>query len=725
MKSYDKGVFVDKLSSLDWTKVSNDENVNDSWKTFHEMFLEILDRVAPVKNVRLKQRTEQWFTGDILRSISVRDKAWKQYRKQKTSENFTEYKRLRNKTDALIKNAKKDFVKNKIEENKSCPKKLWKTLKSLGIPTKVKEASSNIGLKNENDEVCFDSDFVANKFNHYFCNIAEKLVNKLPLRTYGEDRVEDFYKGKGVERNSFKFNVVGQDEVENILKSLDVAKSVGEDKISGKFLRDAAEVISSPITYIVNLSLKSATVPDDFKLARVLPIYKKGNQNDEGNYRPVSILPVVSKVLERIVYKQMHNYLEHNNLIYAFQSGFRSAHSTDTALTFLADKLRANMDNGLYTGMVLIDLQKAFDTVDHTILTKKLKAIGVDDHAGAWFKSYLAGRNQVVKVNGSVSTAGNITCGVPQGSILGPLLFIIYVNDMVTSVNCDLFLYADDSTLLVSGKHPTDIQKSLSNELNSVRGWLEENKLSIHLGKTESILIASKIRLARTDSLQISCGNVAIESKSKITYLGLTFDSDMSFSSMGNSVIKKVNAKLKFLYRKRDFFGANERKLLCSALVNPHFEYACNAWYRSVNAKVKHKLQTAQNKMIRYLLNYGCRRHIGFNDFKKSNFLDINARVDYMSLNMMFNIFNNVAPSYMCDIDRITHSHNTRHSDSVCVVPRVKDQGSKSFKFNGCKLWNELPTNVKNAQQKFRFKKVCKTLLMTKMKLKEEMNCVP
>ena len=344
---------------------------------------------------------------------------------------------------------------------------------------------------------------------------------------------------------------------------------------------------------------------------------------------------------------------------------------------------------------------------------------------GSWFKSYLAGRKQVVKVNGSVSTAGNITCGVQQGSILGPLLFIIYVNDMVTSVNCDLFLYADDSTLLVSGKHPTDIQKSLSNELNSVRGWLEENKLSIHLGKTESILIASKIRLARTDSLQIYCGNVAIESKSKITYLGLTFDSDMSFSSMGNSVIKKVNAKLKFLYRKRDFFGANERKLLCSALVNPHFEYACNAWYRSVNAKVKNKLQTAQNKMIRYLLNYGCRRHIGFNDFKKSNFLDINARVDYMSLNMMFNIFNNVAPSYMCDIDRITHSHNTRHSDSACVVPRVKGQGSKSFKFNGCKLWNELPTNVKNAQQKFRFKKECKTLLMTKMKLKEEMNCVP
>ena len=145
---------------------------------------------------------------------------------------------------------------------------------------------------------------------------------------------------------------------------------------------------------------------------------------------------------------------------------------------------------------------------------------------------------------------------------------------------------------------------------------------------------------------------------------------------MGNSVIKKINAKLKFLYRKSAFLGTNERKLLCLALVNPHIEYACNAWYRNVNAKVKHKLQTAQNKMIRYLLNYGCRRHMGFSDFKKSNCLDINARVDYMSLNLMFN--NNVDPSYMCDINRISHRHNKRQSDSAYVVPRITGQGSKS-----------------------------------------------
>ena len=193
------------------------------------------------------------------------------------------------------------------------------------------------------------------------------------------------------------------------------------------------------------------------------------------------------------------------------------------------------MDECLYTGMVLIDLQKAFDTVDYTTLTKKLNAIGIDDSAWSWFKSYMAWGKQVVKINGRVSMAGNITCAVPQGSILGPLLFniiiILIVNDMITSVNCDLFQHADHPALLISGKNPEVIQNRLSIELNAIRGWLEENKLSIHVDTSESILIASKIRLARTDSLKIS--------KSKITYSGLTFHNDIYFFIYGEFSYKE------------------------------------------------------------------------------------------------------------------------------------------------------------------------------------------
>ena len=261
----------------------------------------------------------------------------------------------------------------------------------------------------------------------------------------------------GVQRENFNFSIVTEEEILKLLKGLNVSKATGCDKVSAKFLKDGTYEIVEPLTYIINLSLRTQTVPDDLKEARVVPLFKKGDKNVEGYYRPVSILPVISKLLERIVHNQVYFYLGENNMIYKQQSGFRQSFSTKTTLTFLTDSIRFNTDNGFYTGLVLIDLQKAFDTVDHELLLTKLCAIGFNKSTVSWFKSYLSNRAQYVDVNGSISSRGNLTCGVPQGSILGPLLFLIYVNDMVTSVDCDLYLYADDSTLMVKGKDIKEI----------------------------------------------------------------------------------------------------------------------------------------------------------------------------------------------------------------------------------------------------------------------------
>ena len=276
---------------------------------------------------------------------------------------------------------------------------------------------------------------------------------------------------------------------------MNVTKSTGYDNIPARFLKDGVNSIDTPLTYIMNLSMEKNTVPNELKVARVVPLYKKGDSNFEGNYRPVSVLPVVSKVLERIVFNQFCSYLSEQNLIYMYQSGFRRGFSTDTALTFLVDKVKNNTDKGMYTGMVLLDLQKAFDTVDHHILLGKLKAIGVQSQTVDWFSSYLKGRNQFVNVSGTNSDFKLIVCGVPQGSILGPLLFLIYVNVMLNAVNCDFYLYADDSALVVSSKCVNVIESILSENMSSISQWLVDNKLSLHLGKTESILFASKRKL--------------------------------------------------------------------------------------------------------------------------------------------------------------------------------------------------------------------------------------
>ena len=336
-------------------------------------------------------------------------------------------------------------------------------------------------------------------------------MEKLEKRPFEEDKINKFYKDKGVNFNSFHLEEVTENSVLKHLKNLKVSKSTGCDKISARFLKDAASVIVTPLTHIINISLMNGLVPDEFKTARVVPLYKKDDRNQEGNYRPVSILPVVSKIFERVVHEQLYNYLCSKELLYERQSGFRPKFSTNTALTFLSDKIRFNMDNGFYTGVVLLDLQKAFDTVDHSILMSKLRAIGADKLTVKWFTSYLSGRKQFVDVDGTYSGEDDVRCGVPQGSILGPLLFTIYVNDMPGAVDCKLCLYADDSLLIVSGKDIRKVEHELEIQMDKISKWLQSNKLSLHLGKTESIVFGSKCKLRHVSKMNMSKNQIIVQ----------------------------------------------------------------------------------------------------------------------------------------------------------------------------------------------------------------------
>ena len=202
--------------------------------------------------------------------------------------------------------------------------------------------------------------------------------------------------------------------------------------------------------------------PDPCKIAKVKPLFKKGSKTDPSNYRPISLLPLLSKVFERVVLNQTEEFLSLNKVLCDYQSGFRKNHSTDTCLSFLNDKILKDFDDGLLTGMILIDLQKAFDTINHDILLKQLSIIGFSDYTVKWFQSYLSNRKFTVNLENSFSEVSNISCGVPQGSILGPLLFLIYVNDMPMAVKCNLFLYADDTYLVFQSKNVKDIEKQLN-----------------------------------------------------------------------------------------------------------------------------------------------------------------------------------------------------------------------------------------------------------------------
>ncbi len=566
----------------------------------------------------------------------------------------------------------------------------------------------------------------AGRFNEFLTNIAQKLVAKLNFRKFDSSKLFSFYQSKGVMQNKFKFSVVTEQETLKLLNSLNVAKATGCDNISARFLKDAASEIVCPLTHIMNLSLRMESVPSDFKQARVVPLFKKGNRNFEGNYRTVSIHPVISKILERIVHNQLSTYLQENKVIYQHQSGFRQGFSTESVLTYLTDTINLCTDKGLYTGLVLIDLQKAFDTVDHNILLVKLKAIGLTNGAISWFMSYLSDRSQFVNVNGCNSSARNVICGVPQGSILGPLLFLIYVNDMVNEVTCDLFLYADDSALMVSGRNIHDIELALETSLKNLSSWLEENKLSLHLGKTESIIFGSNRKLKRTTKLNITCNGVAIECKKQIKYLGCILDRFLSGEATVSNVAKRINGGLKFLYRKRCYFGFKERKMLCNAMFQPLFDYSAIAWFYGLSIGSRKQLQVCQNKIIRFVFEFNARKRINCDAFLKVNWLDVHGRVDMLTLNMMFRILNSTAPEYLnrFQLARDVNPYSTRGNYKSVVVPCVKSFGSRTFMYNAIKLWNSLPGAIKSCSSIGSFKARTKRYLFSKLRIRENSDFV-
>ena len=316
---------------------------------------------------------------------------------------------------------------------------------------------------------------------------------------------------------------------------------------------------------------------------------------------------------------------------------------------------------------------------------------------------------QIVNVNQVDSPPNNISCGVPQGSILGPLLFLCYVNDMPISVDCKLLLYADDSALMFSGKDPTIIANKLSRELESCQQWMTDNKLSLHLGKTEAILFGTKRKLKCANEFLVTCNGNTITCSSSVKYLGVTLDSCLSGDSIASNIVKKANGRLKFLYRHQDCLNMKARKTLCSALIMCYFDYACSSWYSGLSQKFKKQLQVIQNKTVRFILGVGPRTHIGQDELNKVKMLNIQDRVAQLKLNHVFKFFNNTSPEYFkSNFTRVSsfHNYSTRGSPFNFIVPHSKTHSSFTFCNTAIHHWNSLPNNIKATSNSNTFKQL-------------------
>jgi hypothetical protein len=466
---------------------------NDNYDVFHDQIVSTKDKYISHKFVKFdkyKHKDNPWITHGIIKSIKFRDIL---YRKLlSTPSDAPNYNALnmnlktyRSLLKRIIRESKRVYFSSIFQKYKHNLKQTWYTInsilcKSKKNTTKLSEILID-GKKYTNDLE------IATQFNNYFVGIGPTLSNRINV----SDNVSHHrYLTRRI-LCSFKFDLVTEDNVLKIINSLQLKNSYGHDGISVRILKGIAPSILKAITLIINQSLITGIFPDKLKIARVIPLFKKGTATDMNNYRPISLLTATSKVFEKVAFTQLYSYFQMNNLFHGSQYGFRPLHSTELAALDLVDRVSFDLENKNNSIAIYMDLSKAFDTLDHDILLSKLHYYGIEGSSLDWFKSYLSNRKQYVDINDATSSHATISTGVPQGSILGPLLFIIYINDIPASSNYfKPILYADDTTLLstfdikdITQENINNFALKINSELANVYAWLCTNKLSLNKKK--------------------------------------------------------------------------------------------------------------------------------------------------------------------------------------------------------------------------------------------------
>ena len=458
-------------------------------------------------------------------------------------------------------------------------------------------------------------------------------------------------------------------------------------------------------------------MPDELKLAKVVPIYKSGRTSNFTNYRPVSVLCSFSKIYERLVYNRLINFLYLNDLLYKYQFGFREKHSTELALILLLDEITSAIENNEFTVAVFLDLSKAFDMVNHSILLSKLEHYGVHGLSLKWFTSYLDNRKQYVFYDGHASSKMNISCGVPQGSILGPLLFLIFINDLHNASQKLFFiLFADDSNMLLHGPNVDDLCRQMNEELITVVNWFKCNKLCLNVKKTNFMIFCAKNKKYVKSELRIMVDNVIVEQAYETKFLGVYIDSKLNWTSHINHVANKVSKSIGIITRARKVLNRKTLTGLYYTFIYPYLNYCCTVWGIASKTHLE-KLFILQKRIIR-IISGKPRLFPTQGLFKSLNILsifDLNSfklsmfcyKIKTASLPIVFHDF----VTSIIDI----HDHYTRSSHLFFIQTPRTVYGQNSVRYRAPLFWNSLRTDLINEENETAFKRKLISNLLSAM----------
>ena len=640
-------MFKQLLQGVDFNHILNITCPNEAYNTFISLYKDLFDMAFPLRDVKVHKKyikREPWITRGLLVSSNIKMKLFRKKITKPTITNLEKYKTYNTMFNKLKRILKKVYFTKLLEDNKDNIKNTWTILKSA-----ISKQQKKSGLT---ETFCINNESVSDRkkqveyFNKYFSSIGNNISETVPqspkhFSEYIPDNLN----------NSMFLEPINSLYVERIVRKMKPKSSSGHDDVSSKIIIHSIECIGEPIAHIINRSFITGIVPDKLKIAKVVPIFKAGDPQLINNYRPISLLPVFSKIIERAMYDKVVHFLNVNNILYLHQYGFRAKHSTIHPILHLL-KYCSDVNNTTpseNTVAIFCDLSKAFDVLDHKILLYKLYRYGIRGTVYEWFKNYLTDRRQYVEIEYAKSSYRHTTCGVPQGSILGPLLYLLYVNDIHKSSSTDnIVTFADDTTLYLSDKNIVCLYRRANVAINKLYDWFCANKLLLNATKTKYIVIRPQHKQLNFDGLNITLrGNsltqVGTHFQEKSTkFLGIHIDENLTWKHHIINVNKKLSRALFAIKQAKHFLPINCLKILYFSLIHPHLIYGIESWGNASSTTLK-KTMLLQKRAVRIINNASYNSHTE-PLFKKSGILKFPDLFELQVSIFMYKYENNICP---------------------------------------------------------------------------------